>query len=94
VSLDPSYPAGIRKSTGKGDETVLGVISTEPGMVLGDIQKDNRGVRVLNNEESKNLGERRALPLALAGRIPVNVSTEKARLGGDYLTVFLSQVSA
>ncbi len=87
VSLDPSYPAGIRKSTGKGDETVLGVISTEPGMVLGDIQKDSKGVRVLNDEEKANVGERRALPLALAGRIPVNVSTENGPIvAGDYLT--------
>jgi len=33
------------------------------------------------------MGERRALPLALAGRIPVNVSTENgAIVAGDYLT--------
>lgn len=86
VSLDPDYPAGIRKSTGKGDETVLGVISTEPGMVLGDVQKGN-GVKVLSDEEKANVGERRALPLALAGRIPVNVSIENGPIvAGDYLT--------
>ena len=86
VSLDPTHEAGIKKSTGRGDETVLGVISTEPGMVLGDIDI-NTNVRVLNEEETKNLGERRALPLALAGRIPVNVSTENgAIVAGDYLT--------
>ena len=87
VSLDPEFPAGIRKSTGKGDETVLGVISTEPGMILGDIQKDNKGVRILSDAEKANVGERRALPLALAGRIPVNVSTENGPIvAGDYLT--------
>ncbi|MEK7602479.1 MAG: hypothetical protein AAB472_03265, partial [Patescibacteria group bacterium] len=87
VSLDPSYPAGIKKSSGAYDEHVLGVVSTAPGMVLGDVPTPTGGVRKLTDEEAGNLVERTPYPLALAGRIPVNVSTENGPIeAGDYLT--------
>lgn len=36
VSLDPSLPLGVKKSTRPYDKTVLGVISTDPGLLLDD----------------------------------------------------------
>lgn len=36
VALDPSLTSGVQKSQKAADPTVLGIVSTRPGMVLGD----------------------------------------------------------
>ena len=88
VSLDLDSPEGIRKSTGRYDETVLGVVSTEPGMILGTVPTSGvNGVQVLSESDAENITERIPLPIALAGRIPVNVSIENGIIkAGDLLT--------
>lgn len=71
VSLDSSLRAGMKKSVAPYDHNVLGVISTNPGMVIGSVASE--GVK--------------ALPVALSGRVPVKVSAENGEiLAGDYLT--------
>jgi hypothetical protein len=72
VSADGSLAAGVKKSQSAYDSKVLGIISTNPGTVLGDPTMTPTGMPVL---------------LALSGRIPVKVSAENGPIeAGDYLT--------
>jgi hypothetical protein len=72
VAIDSSLPAGIKKTTGAYDNQAIGVVATAPGIVLDD---------------ATGLGYGTPLPVALAGRIPVLVSTENGRVkAGDLLT--------
>ncbi len=72
VSIDPTLRAGVKKSTKAYDRNALGIISTQPNMVMGgDIPPE--GVKQVN--------------LALAGRVPVRVSNINGNIKpGDYLT--------
>lgn len=72
VTIDGSLPAGVKKSDKPYDDQLLGVVSTEPGSVLDD------GI---------GLSFGRAVPIALAGRVPVRVSVENGAIKpGDSLT--------
>jgi hypothetical protein len=72
VSVLDTLSAGIKKSDVAYDDTVMGVISTKPGHVLGI-------------EDVYDLGMSRAV--ALSGRVPVKVSTINGDIEpGDYLT--------
>ncbi len=72
VAYDPTIAeAGMKKSAQAYDEHVFGVITTNPGIVIGNVDK---------------VAEK-ALPVALAGRIPVKVTAENGQIkAGDYLT--------
>jgi hypothetical protein len=73
VSIDPYVRAGVKKTNIPYDTSALGIVSTHPGVVLA------------NNDNT----DRTAIPvmLALAGRVPVKVSTENGAIhAGDYLT--------
>jgi len=71
VCLDPSLRAGVKKCANQYDKTAVGVITTTPGLVIGDIE--DRDVK--------------AAPVVLAGRTPVKVSTENGPIkAGDLLT--------
>ncbi|MBP9714923.1 MAG: hypothetical protein KBD52_00305 [Candidatus Pacebacteria bacterium] len=72
VSIDGELNAGVKKSITPYDPHVLGVISTTPNMVMGG-EIAPEGVKMV--------------PLALAGRVPVRVSTMNGNIKpGDYLT--------
>jgi hypothetical protein len=72
VSLDSTITAGVKKSTGAYDKNAFGIISTKPGLLLGD------GVSNSTNA---------SVNVALSGRVPVTVSTENgAIVPGDLLT--------
>ncbi len=71
VSLDSSLRTGVQKSQSAYDLHLLGVIATNPGLVIGGVTSEGVG----------------ALPVALSGRVPVKVSTENGDISsGDYLT--------
>jgi hypothetical protein len=71
VALDPDLPLGV-KLADKNSQAVLGVISTLPGKVIGSVEGFSSG---------------RAVPLALAGRVPVKVSSENGVIkAGDRIT--------
>lgn len=71
VSLDSNLKAGMQKSRIAYDQSVFGIVSTRPGLVIGSVEKE--GVN--------------ALPVALSGRVPVKVSAQNGALkAGDYLT--------
>lgn len=71
VSIDPALPFGVRKSAGTNDETMIGIVSTKPAQVIGG--REGLGVT--------------GVPVALAGRVPVKVTTENGAIApGDYLT--------
>ncbi len=71
VSLDPNLRAGVKKTSGLDDKSVVGIISTMPAMVIGGLSDE--GVT--------------ALPVALSGRVPVKVNAENGPIVvGDYLT--------
>ncbi len=72
VVIDPELSAGVKLATKAYDKNVLGIISTQPNMVMGgDIAPE--GVKQVN--------------LALAGRVPVRVSLVNGAIKpGDYLT--------
>lgn len=72
VSIDPSLPAGVKKSSKAYDMQVLGIVSTAPGMVLDDYIGRDFG---------------KPVPVALSGRVPVKVTTESGAINpGDLLT--------
>jgi hypothetical protein len=82
VSLDEKVSGGIRRSTGLGDGNVIGVVSTQPALVMDDVYNPAAGVTVID----KKYEGRIPLAVGLSGRIPVNVSTENGPiLPGDYL---------
>jgi hypothetical protein len=72
VSLDSSISAGVKKSSTPYDKTAIGIVSTKPGLVLGDGSANTTDTPVM---------------IALSGRVPVKVSTENGPIvSGDYLT--------
>jgi hypothetical protein len=72
VTADPLLPAGIQKTSIPYDNKIIGVISTKPAITLDDYIGAGQGW---------------AKPVALAGRIPVKVSTINGPITtGDALT--------
>ena len=72
VVLDPSLPAGVKKSTKPHDPQILGVVSTQPRIVLDD---------------AVGLAYGRPVAIGLAGRVPVKVTNESGPIEvGDELT--------
>ncbi len=68
VAIEPVQPAGITTSKTPYQDNLLGVVSTQPGLILGPIAEN-------------------AYAIALAGRIPVKVTTENGPIHvGDQLT--------
>ncbi|HVZ11945.1 MAG TPA: hypothetical protein VG965_02855 [Patescibacteria group bacterium] len=73
VSVDTTNDGHIVKSTGKYDNSVIGIYSEKPGFKLSELTDKIDGDR--------------AIPVALAGRVPVKVVTENGAIHkGDYLT--------
>ena len=73
VSIDPSEAVFVKKTSVKNDATVIGVVSTNPAL------------RLTQADSTINGG--RAVPVALAGRVLVKVSTESGQIkSGDFLT--------
>ena len=71
VSLDPTIQDGVQQSQSAYDGTTMGVISTQPGAVLGSSDA-SPGVQEL---------------VALAGRVPIHVTNANGNIAvGDYLT--------
>lgn len=71
VTLDADMKAGVKKTTRAYDPQVMGIVSTVPGIVIGDVE-DPGATPVM---------------LALAGRVPLKVSLENGPIKkGDYLT--------
>jgi len=69
----------IERADGIG--AVLGIISTNPGLTLGDYGKESRHAELVSASV-------RNVPVALSGRVPVKVSLENGNiLRGDYLTL-------
>jgi len=69
VSIDPTLTSGVKKSEQAYDRNVLGVVSTRPGLLIGD---NKEGFPVM---------------VALAGRVPVKVTSENGLIrAGDLLT--------
>jgi hypothetical protein len=74
VEIDPVNPGYFRKARTPGSRLVAGVISTDPGVVLGS-----------NSDPVEGEGDPRPL-LALAGRVPVKATTENGPIEvGDLL---------
>ncbi len=71
VSIDSNLTAGVKKTQKAYDPDTVGIISTTPSIITG------------NNEDPGS----RSVLVALAGRVPVKVSTENGVIkSGDYLT--------
>ena len=78
VSIDPHETGFVRKASGLNDPLLVGVYSEHPALRLG--QKD------------ATINGGRAIPVALAGRVPVKVSTENGTIApGDAITSSATQ---
>jgi hypothetical protein len=78
-STDPVF-VGRHVATASNTPAPFGVVSTEPGIVLGGFGREDR------------FAEERHVPVALAGRVPVNVTLEGGAIAiGDHLTVSKTQ---
>ena len=74
VEIDPEKPGYFRKARGAFSRLVAGVISSDPGVVLGS-----------NSDPVEGEGDSRPV-LALAGRVPVKATTENGPIHvGDLL---------
>ncbi|MCX5994127.1 MAG: hypothetical protein NT177_07950, partial [Chloroflexi bacterium] len=75
VEIDPEHPGFFRKSAGAYSTRVGGIVSTSPGVVLGQRA----------NSESDPWDDTRPV-MAIAGRVPVKVTTENGPIAvGDLL---------
>ena len=73
VSADSLLDGFVAKSKSKYDKTVIGIYSEKPGFRL--------------SQAGGTIDGARAVPIALAGRVPVKVSNENGPIKrGDYLT--------
>jgi hypothetical protein len=73
VSIDQNERGFVKKTTEAYDYTVLGVYSTNPALRL--------------SQQDAFIDGGHVVPVALAGRVPVKVSTESGEIKpGDYLT--------
>lgn len=71
VSIDPALHNGIKRSEGAYDRGVLGIITSQPALVIGG--QGDEGTA--------------GFAVALVGRVPVKVSTENGAIRpGDFLT--------
>jgi len=70
VSIDQDQKARVKKSRSAYEKQTIGVVSTQPGIILQD-----------------GPAQESSYPIALAGQVPVKVSTESGEIkAGDYLT--------
>lgn len=75
VEIDPDHPGFFRKSRTPYSTKVAGIISTSPGVILGN-----------NFEENIDKWEDNRPVLAIAGRVPVKATTENGPIQiGDLL---------
>ncbi|OGD88073.1 hypothetical protein A3D04_04975 [Candidatus Curtissbacteria bacterium RIFCSPHIGHO2_02_FULL_40_16b] len=73
VSIDASQSADITRSRTPYDQTIIGIVSTAPGILLGGFEEDQSGIP--------------EYPVALAGRVPVKVSSINGNIkAGDTIT--------
>ncbi|MBI4033389.1 carbohydrate binding domain-containing protein [Candidatus Saccharibacteria bacterium] len=74
VSIDQSETGFVRRTSLKSDSSILGIYSEKPGLRL-------------SQTDGENLNGAKPIPVALAGRVPVNVTDENGPIiPGDYLT--------
>ena len=84
VVIDPKDINKMKKSDKPYLTNVAGIISTDPGMVIGNDIKELKVRKKIADAEMEKLGYRM---LALNGRVPCNVSAENGPIEpGDLLT--------
>ncbi len=77
VEIDPEHPQRFRLSSSRASTLAAGVISSDPGLVMGNRPRENDGVQPKGSKEAA---------LALAGRAPVKVCDENGPVKiGDLL---------
>jgi mannose-6-phosphate isomerase-like protein (cupin superfamily) len=83
VSLDENLKYGLTKADEEGRNRTLGIVSTHPGLVIGENQKPQNDSENNHSEE-----EVRPVLVALSGRVPVKVDPESEDIStGDYVAV-------
>jgi len=74
VSADQNNEVFVERSTSAYNQNLLGIISTEPGVLLGGFA-------------AKDYFDEIKVPVALSGRVPVYIATSSAEIKvGDFLT--------
>lgn len=87
VSLDTTQDISVKKSGFAYDPQMMGVIATNPGVVLGASDGTTPGVVTALNGDDVRSGTAQAVRVALAGRVPVKVSMQNGPIKrGDPLT--------
>ncbi|MEN9649260.1 MAG: hypothetical protein RL094_227 [Candidatus Parcubacteria bacterium] len=72
VSIDTTEQTMVKRSAGKNDKNIIGIYSVEPALRL--------------SQQGALINGAKAVPIALAGRVPVKVSLENGPIKiGDYL---------
>jgi hypothetical protein len=78
---------GVKKADKDSVEKALGVVSTQPGKIIGENINPNFVNSDGTDKESKEV-ESRPILIALAGRVPVKVDPDSEDISyGDYLSV-------
>ncbi len=74
LALDPLNPVFVKRASGSGNEILLGISSTQPGLLLGGFNPEQFGAYT-------------QVPVALAGRVPVKINGLGGHIAvGDLLT--------
>jgi fibronectin-binding autotransporter adhesin len=77
LANDSGTPDAIVAATSANEDDIIGVVSTDPGVLLSGISESNGSTNLVN-----------PTPVALSGRIPTSVSTQNGPIAvGDYLTI-------
>jgi hypothetical protein len=88
VEIDPQGAEKIRRARARQDGSILAVISTEPGFILGDPTDEEVAAMAGEEGHSGGMAAPRRYPVALVGRAPVRVSPENGPIRiGDPLTI-------
>ncbi len=87
VELDPANPGYYRKARGSS-RLIAGVITTEPGFILGNSLEEIESGKVVAAKARLTFEATNQPMLVLLGRVPVKVTTDNGPiLPGDLLTV-------
>jgi hypothetical protein len=88
VAIDPLHDISVAKTDRTTGLPAIGVVSTQPGITLGNEDGTTPGVATAIAGDEVASGKAKSVPVALAGRVPVKVSLENGLIKkGDALAM-------
>lgn len=87
VAIDNTRDISVIKTNAAQDQRALGIVATQPSIVLGPDNGTTPGVQTTITGQEVASGEAKTVRIGLAGRVPVKVTLEGGPIKrGDFLT--------